>query len=75
MKNIEISLSGTAGFKRAIITAGGVDTDEIVPGSMASRIAPGLFLAGEMLAPAAYTGGHNLQIAFSTGFLAGRAGD
>ena len=75
LKNIEISLSGTAGFKRAIITAGGVDTDEIVPGSMASRIAPGLFLAGEMLAPAAYTGGHNLQIAFSTGFLAGRAGD
>ena len=59
------------GFERAVVTAGGVSLKEIVPKTMASRIRPGLFFCGEVLDLDGDTGGYNLQIAFSTGSLAG----
>lgn len=59
------------GFERAVVTAGGVSLKEIVPKTMASRIRPGLYLCGEVLDLDGDTGGYNLQIAFSTGALAG----
>lgn len=55
----------------AIVTAGGVDTREIRPSTMESKLVSGLFFAGEVIDADAYTGGFNLQIAFSTGFAAG----
>ena len=57
----------------AIVTAGGVDTREVDPRTMASRLVKGLFFAGEVLDVQADTGGYNLQAAFSTGFVAGKA--
>jgi predicted Rossmann fold flavoprotein len=57
----------------AIVTAGGIETSEIDPASMASRRIKGLFFAGEVMDVQADTGGYNLQAAFSTGYLAGRA--
>lgn len=59
------------GFDRAVVTAGGVSLKEIVPKTMASRLRPGLFFCGEVLDLDGDTGGYNLQIAFSTGSLAG----
>ncbi len=59
------------GFERAVVTAGGVSLKEVVPKTMASRLRPGLFLCGEVLDLDGDTGGYNLQIAFSTGSLAG----
>ena len=55
----------------AIITSGGVNVKEINPSTMESKIVKGLFLAGEVIDVEAYTGGYNLQIAFSSGYLAG----
>ncbi len=55
----------------AIVTAGGVDTRQIDPGTMASRLVEGLYFAGEVIDVAGNTGGYNLQAAFSTGFVAG----
>ncbi len=60
-------------LEEAIITAGGVDTREIDPRTMESRLVRGLYFAGEVLDLQADTGGYNLQAAFSTGWLAGRA--
>lgn len=57
----------------AIITAGGVATKELRPKTMESRLVSGLYFAGEVLDLDAYTGGYNLQIAFSTGYLAGKS--
>lgn len=59
------------GFERAVVTAGGVSLSEIVPKTMASRLRPGLYFCGEVLDLDGDTGGYNLQIAFSTGALAG----
>lgn len=59
------------GYERAVVTAGGVSLKEIVPKTMASRIVEGLFFAGEVMDIDGDTGGYNLQIAFSTGALAG----
>ena len=56
-----------------IVTAGGVDMKEIDPATMASRLAKGLYVAGELLDVHGDTGGYNLQAAFSTGWLAGRS--
>jgi predicted Rossmann fold flavoprotein len=58
---------------QAIVTAGGVDTDEVDPRTMASRRVAGLYFAGEVLNVQADTGGYNLQAAFSTGYVAGQA--
>ena len=61
------------GFDRAVVTAGGVNLKEIAPKTMASRLRPGLYFCGEVLDLDGDTGGYNLQIAFSTGALAGSA--
>ena len=55
----------------AIITSGGIDTNEINPKTMESKLVKGLYFAGEIIDVDAYTGGFNLQIAFSTGYVAG----
>ena len=57
----------------AVVTAGGVEVKEIQPKTMESRLVGGLYFAGEILDVDGYTGGYNLQAAFSTGFVAGRA--
>lgn len=71
IKNFEISIIGTRDFNEAIITIGGVSTKEINPSTMESKIIDNLYFAGEMMDVDAYTGGYNLQIAWSTGHLAG----
>ena len=71
LKGFSLTPCGFRPVEEAIVTSGGVSVREVVPGSMASRLAEGLYLAGEMLDVDAYTGGFNLQIAFSTGWLAG----
>ncbi|NQU65993.1 MAG: NAD(P)/FAD-dependent oxidoreductase [SAR324 cluster bacterium] len=71
LKGFQLEITGHRPFSEAIITAGGVDTREIDPQTMASRLVAGLFLAGELLDIQAHTGGYNLQAAFSTGWLAG----
>lgn len=73
MKDFRIRISGHRPFSEAIISAGGIDTAEIDPRSMASRLIDGLFFAGEVMDIDADTGGYNLQAAFSTGWMAGRA--
>lgn len=71
IKAFRIPISGPRPIKEAIITAGGVKTGEVDPGTMMSKKTPGLFLAGELLDVDAYTGGFNLQIAWCTGRAAG----
>jgi predicted Rossmann fold flavoprotein len=71
MKDLRFKVSGVRSFKEAVITAGGVSTDEINPKTMESRLIKNLFFAGEVLDLDADTGGFNLQIAWSTGWLAG----
>ncbi len=71
LKNLVIKLDSTAGFNEAVITRGGVDVKEINPSTMQSRLIEGLSFAGEMIDTDALTGGYNLQIAWSTGYLAG----
>ena len=73
LKNVEFTLCGTGDYNTAVVTQGGVDTKEVNPKTMESRLVPGLYFAGEVLNLDADTGGYNLQIAFSTGFAAGRA--
>ncbi len=71
LKHFRIDISGTRPIEEAIVTRGGVCVKEISPKTMESRLCRGLFFAGEVLDLDAYTGGFNLQIAFSTGVLAG----
>lgn len=71
VKHCCIALEGTRGFQKAEVTAGGVALDQIDPRTMESRIAPGVFFAGELLDLDGPIGGFNFQAAFSTGFLAG----
>ncbi|MFZ5940827.1 MAG: NAD(P)/FAD-dependent oxidoreductase [Bacteroidota bacterium] len=73
MKEMRFEIDGYRPFREAIITAGGVSCEEIDPRTMASRKAEGLYLAGEVLDLDADTGGYNLQIAWSTGWLAGQS--
>jgi len=73
LKNVEFTLCGTGDYNTAVVTQGGVDTKDINPKTMESKIVPGLYFAGEVLNLDADTGGYNLQIAFSTGYAAGRA--
>lgn len=70
---LKLDYVGMRSFKEAIITRGGVDVDEVDPSTLESRLVPGLYFAGEILDVDAVTGGYNLQIAFSTGYLAGRS--
>lgn len=73
LKNVEFTLCGTGDYNTAVVTQGGVNTKEINPKTMESKLVPGLYFAGEVLDLDADTGGYNLQIAFSTGYSAGRA--
>ena len=71
LKAWRFDLDGYVGYERAVITAGGINTDEVLPKRMESRLRPGLFFCGEVLDIDADTGGYNLQLAFCTGALAG----
>ena len=73
MKNLRFSVTNHRSYKEAIITAGGIPTNEISSKTMESKIVKGLFFAGEMIDVDAETGGYNLQIAYSTGWLAGNS--
>ena len=66
-----MTLTGLRDYPEAIITKGGVNVKEIDPGTMESKLVKGLYFAGEVLDLDALTGGFNLQIAWSTGNLAG----
>ncbi|MGN0343145.1 MAG: NAD(P)/FAD-dependent oxidoreductase [Roseburia sp.] len=70
-KAFPVTLTGLRGFGEAIITRGGVDVRQVDPSTMESKLVEGLFFAGEVLDVDALTGGFNLQIAWSTGYLAG----
>ena len=72
-KAFPVSVSGTRPIDEAIVTAGGVSTKEIDPRTMGSKLVQGLYFAGEVLDLDGYTGGFNLQIAWSTGFVAGNS--
>ncbi len=72
MKNLPMHIRGLRGFEEAIVTRGGVEVKEVDPATMASRIVPGIYFAGEMLDVDAVTGGFNLQIAWTTGYTAGK---
>ena len=71
IKDFTMTLTGLRSYSEAIITRGGISVKEIDPGTMESKLIKGLFFAGEVLDLDAVTGGFNLQIAWSTGFLAG----
>ncbi len=73
LKAFPVSVSGTRPIDEAIVTAGGVSTKEVNPRTMESKLVSGLYFAGEVLDLDAYTGGFNLQIAWSTGFVAGNS--
>lgn len=72
LKNFEITIQELGDIKTAIITSGGICIKEINPKTMESKIIDGLFFAGEIIDVDAYTGGFNLQIAYSTGYTAGQ---
>lgn len=71
IKNFKIHIKEKADFSEAIITSGGVDVSQIDPRTMESKLVPNLYFAGEVIDVDALTGGYNLQIAYSTGYLAG----
>lgn len=71
LKKFNVTISGFRPLEEGIITAGGINVKEINPKTMESKIVEGLFFAGEIIDVDAYTGGFNLQIAYSTGYTAG----
>ncbi len=71
MKHFKLTYEGDEGFRQAVISRGGIDTKEINPSSMESKICKNLYFCGEIIDVDGFTGGYNLQIAFSTGYLAG----
>ena len=71
LKNFTVNISDFRPINEAIITSGGVDVKEINPKTMGSKIVDNLYFAGEVIDVDAYTGGFNLQVAFSTGYLCG----
>ncbi len=73
LKNLPITVQGFRPIAEAIVTSGGVSTKELHPKTMQSKLIDGLYFAGEVIDIDGYTGGFNLQIAFSTGFAAGHA--
>lgn len=72
LKNFSITIQNFSKIEDAIVTAGGINIKEINPKTMESKIVKGLYFAGELIDVDAYTGGFNLQIAYSTGFVAGQ---
>lgn len=71
VKAFPLTITGTLSLEEAFITGGGVSTKEIDPRTMQSKLMPGLFFAGEVMDVHAHTGGYNITIAFSTGYVAG----
>ena len=71
IKDMTLNITDTSGYNEAVVTRGGVSVDEIDPSTMESKIIKGLYFAGEVIDVDAFTGGFNLQIAFSTGYIAG----
>ena len=71
IKNMKLTITSSMGFKAAMVTSGGVSTKEVDASTLESKKINGLFITGELLDLDAETGGYNLQIAFSTGYLAG----
>jgi len=71
IKNLTMTFKKFRPIEEAIVTSGGISTDEINPSTMESKIIPGLYFCGEIIDVDALTGGYNLQIAYSTGYLAG----
>lgn len=71
IKKLGLNITGTRPIEEAIVTRGGISCNEINPSTMESKLVQGLYFAGEVIDVDAYTGGYNLQIAFSTGYLAG----
>ena len=70
LKALPLTITGTQPIEEAIVTAGGISVKEVNPSTMESKIVQNLYLAGEVLDIHAFTGGYNLQAAFSTGHLA-----
>ena len=68
---MELTITGIRDYNEAIVTKGGVKVSEVSPSTMESKLVKGLYFAGEVLDLDALTGGFNLQIAWSTGYLAG----
>ncbi len=73
LKTFRLSIVKTRGYHEAMVTAGGIAIQEINPRTLASKLQPGLFFAGEIIDVDGFTGGYNLQAAFSTGYLAGKS--
>ena len=73
LKAFPFTVIAAGGWEEAVVTAGGIAVKEIDPKTMASKLVPGLYFAGEIMDVDAYTGGFNLQIAWSTGYCAGQA--
>ena len=73
LKNFEVEIKGFRPIEEAIITSGGINIKEINPKTMESKLVKGLYFAGEIIDVDSYTGGFNLQIAYSTGYTAGKA--
>jgi len=71
IKNATFNIHATRGFKEAMVTAGGIKLSEVNPNTLESKLIPNLFLTGEVLDLTGPSGGYNLQLAFSTGHLAG----
>ena len=72
LKSLPLTVTAARPISEAIVTSGGVCVREVDPRTMESRLVSGLFFAGEVLDVDALTGGYNLQIAFSTGYVAGK---
>ncbi len=75
LKNFEVNINGFRPIEEAIVTAGGINVKEIDPKTMESKLIKNLYFAGEIIDVDAYTGGFNLQIAYSTGYVAGKSNE
>lgn len=73
LKGLKLTVEGLCGYNEAVITSGGVDVTQINPKTMESKLVKGLYIVGELLDVDALTGGFNLQIAWSTGYAAGKS--
>jgi predicted flavoprotein YhiN len=73
LKEFNLEICGYKSYDDAVVTAGGININEVNPNTMESKIVPGLYFAGEILDLNGETGGFNLQAAFSTGWLAGQS--
>lgn len=73
IKALPIRATGTLSIEEAFITGGGVNLKEITPKTMQSKLTEGLFFSGEVLDIHGYTGGYNITVAFSTGYVAGKS--